>query len=105
MVVPLCSVLPELHRLVPFLPQRSSISFKLSPPFTCPARDNQIINTGMVPLRCLAVSTRMSPEVGDYPDSGKFGEFADFGPGADGQPQMFRFIGRAAAQVNYWDGE
>lgn len=66
---------------------------------------HQIINTGTVPLRYLAVSTRMSPEVGDYPDSGKFGVFADFGPGADGQPQMFRFIGRAAEQVNYWDGE
>ena len=65
---------------------------------------HQIINSGTTPLRYLAVSTKLTPEIAEYPDSGKFGILAEF-PGADGQPQTFRYVGRVANQVDYWDGE
>ncbi len=70
-----------------------------------PERAHQIVNTGAVELRYLAVSTKLTPEVAEYPDSGKFGILGEFGPGADGRPQTFRYVGRAAQSVDYWDGE
>ena len=65
---------------------------------------HQIINTGKTELKYLAVSTKMSPEIAEYPDSGKFGVLAEF-PGSEGKPQVFRFVGRESVSVNYWDGE
>jgi uncharacterized cupin superfamily protein len=66
---------------------------------------HQIINNGPGPLRYLAVSTKLTPEIVEYPDSDKFAVTGDFPPDAHGQPQAFLFIGRAADQVDYWDGE
>jgi uncharacterized cupin superfamily protein len=66
---------------------------------------HQIINSGATTLRYLAVSTKLSPEIAEYPDSGKFGVMAELPPGADGKPQTFRFVNRAGNQVDYWDGE
>jgi uncharacterized cupin superfamily protein len=67
---------------------------------------HQIINTSpSIELKYLAVSTTLSPEVVDYPDSGKFGVRVELPPGADGEPRMFRYIGRAGGTVDYWDGE
>ena len=75
----------------------------------CPAGDaetaHQFINTGMVELKYLAVSTKLSPEIAEYPDSGKFGILAEYPPAADGKPQGFRFVGREALNVDYWEGE
>jgi uncharacterized cupin superfamily protein len=47
---------------------------------------HQIINIGKEELRYLAVSTKMTPEICDYPDSNKFGILADYPAGADGKP-------------------
>ncbi len=70
-----------------------------------PETAHQIVNTGSSDLRYLAVSTNLMPEVAEYPDSGKF-LVADRGPGGSTDPaEMFRFIGRAAASLDYWDGE
>jgi uncharacterized cupin superfamily protein len=66
---------------------------------------HQIINTGGTELKYLAVSTKLSPEVAEYPDSGKFGVLAEYPPGADGKPRMFRFIGRENQNIGYWEGE
>ena len=66
---------------------------------------HQIRNTGTEELRFLAVSTKMSPEIVEYPDSGKFGILAEYPPGADGKPQMFRFVGRENLNIDYWEGE
>ena len=66
---------------------------------------HQIINTGTEELRYLAVSTKLSPEIADYPDSGKFGVLAELPPDSDGKPQRFLFVGRAGDSLNYWDGE
>ncbi len=53
----------------------------------------------------LAVSTKLSPEIAEYPDSGKFGVLAEYAPGPDGKPQGFRFVGKESLNVNYWEGE
>ncbi len=69
-----------------------------------PETAHQIVNTGAEELRYLAVSTKMSPEICEYPDSGKFGVLAEF-TSADGKAQRFAFIGRAERQIDYWEGE
>lgn len=66
---------------------------------------HQITNTGADELRYLAVSTKLSPEIADYPDSGKFGVLAELGADPDGKPQRFVFVGRESASLDYWDGE
>ena len=65
---------------------------------------HQIVNNGSVPLRYLAVSTRLKPDIVEYPDSGKFAVHGQ-PPGANGQQQDFLFIGRIDTEVDYWDGE
>jgi uncharacterized cupin superfamily protein len=70
-----------------------------------PDSAHQIINTGAVELRYLAVSTQLSPEICEYPDSGKYGATADTDAAIDGKPVMFRTLGRAGESLDYWDGE
>lgn len=75
----------------------------------CPAGGeesaHQITNTGTDELRYIAVSTKLSPEICEYPDSGKFGVLAEFTADPDGKPQRFVFIGRESGSLNYWEGE
>ncbi|MBI5431092.1 MAG: cupin domain-containing protein [Nitrosomonadales bacterium] len=66
---------------------------------------HQVINTGSVELKYLAVSTKLSPEIAEYPDTGKFGVLAEYPAGADGKPRGFRFVGRAELGADYWEGE
>lgn len=66
---------------------------------------HQIVNTGEVELKYLAVSARESPEIAEYPDSGKFGVLADLPPDADGKPQRFMYVGHAEESGDYWEGE
>lgn len=70
-----------------------------------PETAHQLRNTGITELKVLAISTTESPEICDYPDSGKFGVLAFFGPGQDGRPQMFSHIGRPGDARDYWEGE
>ena len=75
----------------------------------CPAGGletaHQFVNTGSEELRYFAVSTRLSPEIAEYPDNGRFGVLADLAPGADGQPRMMMFVGRENETLDYWQGE
>ena len=65
-----------------------------------PEYPHQIINSSGAPLTYLSVSTRETPEIVEYPDSGKY--LAMAGPsGAAG----FDAIQRSAASLDYWDGE
>ena len=66
---------------------------------------HQIVNTGSVELKYLAVSTKHSPEIAEFPNTGKFGVLAEYPAGADGKPRGFRFVGRAEQNVDYWEGE
>ena len=70
-----------------------------------PETAHQLVNTGDTELRYLAVSTKLSPEICEYPDSGKFGIMAELGTDANGQPKMFRHIGRPEDAHDYWEGE
>lgn len=69
-----------------------------------PESAHQIINTGAVELKYLAVSTLIYPEICDYPDSRKF-LVAEGQRDADGKARGFRFIGRAETALDYWEGE
>ncbi len=60
-----------------------------------PELAHQIVNTSDAELKYLAVSTKESPEIAEYPDSKKFGVMTE----------GFRFLGRAGDSLDYWDGE
>jgi uncharacterized cupin superfamily protein/GNAT superfamily N-acetyltransferase len=66
-----------------------------------PDYPHQIINTSDAPLRFLSVSTRQTPEIVEYPDSGKFLATAQ---GADGR-RDFDQIQRLGESLDYWEGE
>ena len=68
-----------------------------------PQYPHQIINTSVAPLKYLSISTKDSPEVVEYPDSGKYLAMA-CGP-LDGATHVFDHIHRAADELDYWDGE
>lgn len=70
-----------------------------------PETAHQIINTSDAELRYLALSTKFSPDIVEYPDSGKYSVMDDYGVGADGQPRGFRAVGRQAEVIDYWEGE
>lgn len=69
-----------------------------------PETAHQIINSGDGELKYLAVSTQSSPELVEYPDSGKFGVLAELSE-EDGGSRRFAFIGRESACLDYWEGE
>ena len=75
----------------------------------CPAGGpdsaHQILNTGNTELRYLAISTQLSPDICEYPDSAKHAVMGDFGPDAEGKPQMFRSVARTDTSLDYWEGE
>lgn len=56
---------------------------------------HQIINTKDEEMRLLSISTKLYPEIADYPDSGKFGVLSG----------TFRFLGKSDSSLGYWDGE
>ena len=65
-----------------------------------PEYPHQIINTSDAPLKYLSISTRDSPEVCEYPDSGKY-----LATVTDGEQRLFRTLQRGANGLDYWDGE
>jgi uncharacterized cupin superfamily protein len=67
---------------------------------------HQIINTGVVELRYIAVSTAIDTDVYEYPDSGKFGATGGRRPGSWPPEASFpaTFV-EAASAVDYWKGE
>ncbi len=60
-----------------------------------PDYPHHILNTSDAPLKYLSISTRRSPEVCEYPDSGKVNAFAE----------KRILIQRKADSLDYWDGE
>ncbi|MHC8332258.1 cupin domain-containing protein [Pseudomonas sp. LB3P25] len=70
-----------------------------------PETAHQIINTSNAELRYLAVSTQQSPEICEYPDSGKYAVMDDFKVDAEGNASGFVAVARPADGVDYWDGE
>jgi len=72
-----------------------------------PGRDSvhQIINDSKAALKYLAVSTMLSPEAVEYPDSQKVGVTAGMGGGRPPGPDSLRHFTRLKDAVDYWDGE
>ena len=66
-----------------------------------PEYPHQIINTSNAALKYLSISTRDSPEVVEYPDSGKYMATAT----RDGNAYGFARMHRKKDDVDYWDGE
>jgi uncharacterized cupin superfamily protein len=66
-----------------------------------PQYPHQIINTSNAPLKYLSISTKDSPEVVEYPDSGKYLASAT----RDGNAYGFARMHREKDDVDYWDGE
>ncbi|SAL23440.1 cupin 2 domain-containing protein [Caballeronia peredens] len=62
---------------------------------------HQIVNTGTHALRYLAISTMLSPEVVDYPDTGRQAVLVADEPGVKGLRAVFR----AGDSLDYWEGE
>jgi uncharacterized cupin superfamily protein len=66
---------------------------------------HQIVNTSEGELRYLAFSTRLDPDVVEYPDSGKI-SVASMVPEDGGLRSARVFsIWRPGAAIDYWDGE
>lgn len=66
-----------------------------------PDYPHQIINTSGAPLRYLSISTQDSPEICEYPDSGKYLATAT----RDGDPHGFARMHRERDDLDYRDGE
>lgn len=75
----------------------------ISCPAGGPETAHQIVNTGTEELQFLAVSSTFSPDIVEYPDSGRFGVLADLTPTPDGQPRSLMYVGREADSLPYWD--
>jgi len=60
-----------------------------------PEYPHHILNTSDQPLKYLSLSTQETPEICEYPDSGKYNTWA---PG-------FKAIQRREATLDYWEGE
>lgn len=66
-----------------------------------PDYPHQIINDSDAPLKYLSISTKDSPEIVEYPDSGKYLASATRG----GDPYGFARMHRESDDLDYWDGE
>jgi uncharacterized cupin superfamily protein len=65
-----------------------------------PEYPHQIINTSDVELKYLSISTMETPEICEYPDSGKY-----LAEGSLQSSTPFGVIDRRSARLDYWDGE
>ena len=65
-----------------------------------PEYPHQLINTSDAPLKYLSISTRETPEVCEYPDSGKYQAMVTIN-GAT----AFKAVQRPDTTLDYWDGE
>lgn len=66
-----------------------------------PEYPHQIINSSNAPLKYLSISTRETPEICEYPDSGKYLATAP----RDGNAYGFARMHREKDDLDYWDGE
>lgn len=70
-----------------------------------PETAHQIINNSAGELRYLAISTQQTPDICEYPDSGKYAVMDEFKVDAEGNTSGFVAVARSSDGVDYWDGE
>ena len=66
---------------------------------------HQIVNTGTSELRYLGFSTRLDPDVVEYPDSSKFAVASMVPPDKGLMAARLAYIGRREGSLDYFDGE
>lgn len=66
---------------------------------------HQLVNTGDVDLRYLAISTMLPTEVVEYPDSNKVAVYVGSAPGESAEKRTMNYRGRLGPQLAYWEGE
>jgi uncharacterized cupin superfamily protein len=66
---------------------------------------HQLVNTGLTPLRYLALSTTIGTDVNQYPDSGKFGVVAGYEQGMRLRDAPFGGFFSEDGKIGYWEGE
>lgn len=66
---------------------------------------HQIVNTGSAELRYLGFSTRLDPDVTEYPDSNKFAVASMIPPDKGMMSARFFYMGRKDGSLDYLDGE
>ncbi len=69
------------------------------------AAAHQIVNTGASELRYLGFSTRLDPDVVEYPDSRKFSVASMVPPDKGLMSAKLSYIGRREGSLDYFDGE
>ena len=62
-------------------------------------------NTGDVELKYLAISTKISPEICEYPETGKYTAYSGKPAAVGGKPDAISVAGHEGADVDYWEGE
>lgn len=67
-----------------------------------PEYPHQLVNTSDAPLKYLSISTKQTPELVEYPDSGKY--LMLHRPPGEEAP-AFRRMHREDTDLDYWDGE
>ncbi|MBC7601314.1 MAG: cupin domain-containing protein [Ramlibacter sp.] len=65
-----------------------------------PEYPHQIINTSDAPLKYMSISTMETPEICEYPDSGKY-----LAEGSLDKATPFGVIDRKGSGLDYWEGE
>jgi uncharacterized cupin superfamily protein len=65
-----------------------------------PQYPHQILNTSDAPMKYLSISTMETPEICEYPDSGKY-----LAEGSLQSATPFEIIDRRKQGLDYWDGE
>ena len=63
---------------------------------------HKLTNTGSVPLKYIAVSSKSDTEICEYPDSGKFLATTRINGTRE---RRFRYVGRQESEVDYWEDE
>ncbi len=70
-----------------------------------PGGEHTVENTGSEPLRYLAISTMIEPEVLVYPDSEKVGVMAGAPPGGESDERLIDAYFKMESAVDYWTDE
>jgi uncharacterized cupin superfamily protein len=65
-----------------------------------PEYPHQLLNTSDAPMKVLSISTMETPEICEYPDSGKY-----LAEGSKKSSSPFDVIDRRRESLDYWDGE
>ena len=68
-------------------------------------RSHQLINTSQGELRYLSISSKILPEICEYPDSRKLGIYSMMAAPGEASPRPFRHMARLADSLDYYDGE